>query len=646
MIERTGSDDKRRVLEATDLVRLIGEHVQLRRKGREWACVCPFHDDHNPSMYVVPHKQIYHCFVCSAGGDAISFIMNFHKMGFREALQLLADKAGIELAPPPPRRALAGRASEPDWDGTPADDAASLGVSREGLLNANRAAQDFFRAILGHAEHGKAARELLERRGVAKEMIDLFGLGAAPNRWDGLGMTIASKGLDPRAFAAAGLLKQREGAGGAYDALRNRLTFPIQDALGRVIAFGGRRINDEDEPKYLNSPETLLFSKSATLYGLPMASAAIREKNQAIVTEGYMDCIACHQAGVKNVVATLGTALTPLGARVLRRLCDKIVLLFDGDDAGQRAADRAIEVLFAEPVDVRIASMSAAGPSASDAKPPKDPDELLKQPGGRERFESMIAGATDALEHRFMRLRAKTAPMGLAARSRAIDEEVARLAELGLGRISPVRRHLIVRKVAALAGVPEAVIAQAIGRQAARPFAPSRTAPAPGENPGAQLARGVSFKSLSSREQLLACVLCECALLEELSLEERAWLLDARTMQAASETAGPLAQVLQAVADASASGRAFDVREVTLRLENPAATQLAAALSQAAESATEGRPDRLHQTWADCLQARRRDAAGAAAPDDAIGKIEHLRAINQRFGPATVRIPSRSPTNF
>ncbi len=634
VFERTGSDDKRRVLEATDLVRLIGEHVALKRKGREWACLCPFHDDHNPSMYVVPHKQIYHCFVCGAGGDALSFIMNFHKMGFREALQLLADKGGVQLAPPP------RRAGSAEFDAGPV-------ASREDIIGANRAAQDFFRAILTHAEHGRQARELLERRGVSREMIELFGLGAAPARWDGLGVTIAAKKLDPAPFLAAGLIKQREsggsggGGGGTYDAMRNRLTFPIHDALGRVIAFGGRRIDDADEPKYLNSPETLIFNKSATLYGLPMASAAIREQGVAIVTEGYMDCIACHQAGVKNVVATLGTALTPLGARVLRRLCDRIVLLFDGDDAGQRAADRAIEVLFAEPVDVRIASMAAAGATSVEGspgeggKPPKDPDELLKQAGGVARFGAMISASVDALEHRFTRLRARTSALGLAARSRAIEDEIARLAELGLGRISPVRRHLIIRRIASLAGIPEAVVAQAIARQG-RPTLSAPANPAPSE----PAAKPLTLRTMSRREQLLACVLCDCGLLAECAADERAWLF----APAASAETGPdaaMGRLARVVRGLSESASSFDIREVTLRLDDPEAIRLATALVRAIESATDGKAERLQQTWADCLTAHRRETAEAAAPDDPLARLQHVVRTRGRFSESTSTFQSR-----
>ncbi len=624
------TDDKRRVVEATDLVRLIGEHVALRKKGREFACLCPFHDDHNPSMYVVPHKQIYHCFVCGAGGDAISFVMNFHKASFREALQILADRAGITLSPPP-RRGFGGAGTggsaggegggggggggdDPhglsDGSGSTAGGGGGPPTNREALLGANRFGQDFFRTILSHPEHGKAARAILSSRGVSPEMIERFGLGASPDRWDGLALTLSNKGLLPRDFLAAGLLKSRESGGGVYDGLRNRITFPIHDALGRVIAFGGRRINDADEPKYLNSPESLLFNKSATLYGLPFAAAAIREKRTVIVTEGYMDCIACHQAGVTNVVATLGTALNTLGARVLRRLGDTIVLLFDGDDAGQRAADRAIEVLFAEPVDVRIATMAAVALEPGES-PAKDPDELLKRPRGVERFVAMIACAEDALEHRFKRLGARTSSLGLAARSRAIDDELARLAELGLGRISPVRRHLVIKRVAQLAGVPESLITDVLVRQPK----PTAFRPPPGEEAATPIAP--PSQRLRTREQLLACILLDPALVDNLSPAEREQLFAATPWNPSA-----LDRVAAIIARLRAEGTLTGVQSVTSALDDPDAVREATRLAVVMSSQVGERTESLAENWTGGLAAFRREAHAAAAPS--ADPVQHL----------------------
>lgn len=451
------TDDRQRVLDATDIVRLVGEHVSLKPKGREHVCLCPFHDDRNPSCYVVPNKQIFHCFVCGAGGNAIDFVMKFHQLGFREALELLADRSGVTLTPY--RGARANESSEP-------------GVTKQDVAAAGATALDFFRALLKHETHGADTRAVIASRGFSDETSDRFELGASPDRWDGLLKTIESKGLDTAPFVAAGLLKRRE-SGGLYDAFRHRWVFPIRDQVGRVVAFGGRKLRDEDDPKYLNSSETPIFDKSATCYGLPQASERIRTTRRAVVVEGYTDVIACHQAGETNVVATLGTALTPKHARVLRRLCDEVVLVFDGDDAGQRAADRALEIFFAEPVDVRIAVLPGGA----------DPADLMSADGGVQQWRDAIEGAADALDFRFSRMSARLAAMTPTARLRAVEEDIVSLRDLGVGKLSPIRRRHVVRRLAQLAGVDEGAVQRAFQAlppsrrpQGDAPAAPARSA--------------------------------------------------------------------------------------------------------------------------------------------------------------------------
>ena len=441
------SEDRERVRDASDIVQVVGEHVSLKAKGREWTGLCPFHDDHRPSMNVVPGKQIFHCFVCGAGGDVFSFVQKYHKMEFREALEHLAERAGIELK----------RGNREQETGDREE------ISRSDLVCANAAAAEYFRALLKHAEHGKVGREIIGRRGISPEMVEQFGLGVAADRWDGLMMVAAKQGLPVDHLAAAGLVKARD-SGGHYDAFRNRLMFPIHDEAGRVIAFGARKIDEADEPKYLNSAETPLFEKRSTLYGLRQASRAIQAERTAIITEGYTDTIACHQAGITNAVATLGTALTPGHAARLRRYCDTVVLLFDGDEAGQRAADRAVEVFIRENLDVKIATLAGH----TDAK---DPDELLKRDGGVDVLRRAIAAATDLLAYRYHRLRSSLgANTGPAALSRIIQEELERLVQIGLNELTPLRRRLILRQVAAVAGIDEASIVAMVpgGRSASR----------------------------------------------------------------------------------------------------------------------------------------------------------------------------------
>lgn len=600
-------DDRQRVLDATDIVRLISDHVQLKPKGREYVGLCPFHDDHSPSMFVVPHKQIYHCFSCGAGGNALGFVMNYHKMGFREALEHLAERGGITLAPRKLFRQGAGGAFAAEGgDDEPA-------TSRAALLRASATAQTFFRAILAHPEHGRAARETVERRGISPEMVELFGLGAAPDKWDGLALTIAGKGLPAEPFRTLGLLKARENSPGVYDAFRNRLMFPIHDQIGRVIGFGGRRLNDEDEPKYINSAESPLFDKSTTLYGLHQATQAIRQTRVAIVTEGYMDTIACHQAGVRSAVATLGTALTPGNARVLRRLCDTVVLLFDGDEAGQKAAERAVEVFFAEPVDVKIAMLSGV----TDAK---DPDELLKREGGRALFDRAVAEAIDPLELLFARVKRQIGGAGLSARGRAIEEFVGRMVDLGLERVDKLRYQLIVKRLAEIAGVDWETITTAVAARRGRGARPRMGAPA-----GAPL---VEARPLTTGEALLGCILNDPAL--PLSLGEDEWSAidpDGFEDEGSAAVARAVADLIVAEGEPSLAG-------VLTSTDDERVQRAATRLSREVERLTESDPERLKRLWRESLALARAEKTRAEVRqtvEEGAGETEGAETTMQRI---------------
>ncbi|MFM9994779.1 MAG: DNA primase [Phycisphaerales bacterium] len=583
--------DLERVRDASDIVRIIGEHVALKPKGREYAGLCPFHDDHRPSMNVVPAKQIFHCFVCGAGGDVFSFVQKHHKMEFREALEYLAERAGIELKRPDRARGT-GDGGKPE-------------ITRADLVRANASAADFFRAILRHTEHGIVGRDLVERRGISPEMVERFGVGLSPDRWDGLLITAQKMGMDPGVFHEAGLLKRRDqagGGGGYYDSFRHRLIFPIQDQIGRVIAFGGRKIREEDDPKYLNSPETRIFEKAGTLYGLHQAARAIQAERVAVITEGYTDTIACHQAGIENVVATLGTALTPRHAAVLRRLCDTVVLLFDGDLAGQKAADRAVEVFIAEELGVRIATLAGV----TDAK---DPDELLKREGGADLLRRAIASSTDLLRYRYERVRASLGGASPERMNRVIEDEIDRLVSLGLNDLRPLRRQFIVRQLAAIAGVPERTIERSI----------------PGGRPGARPPAAVPADSRSPRtraEEMLGCVLCDALLAAGLEG-------DTGSVLAASRFgAGPAARVARALEDGAA-----DLAAVLAHLsDDDEAKALAVALAEHVFALTDG-GKRVREHWDECARLERLDAERAAGRGTAAseaGSAERLRRMRDR----------------
>ncbi len=625
--------ERDRVREATDIVRLVGEHVALKPKGREFVGLCPFHDDHSPSMYVVPAKGIFHCFVCGAGGDVYTFVQRLHKMDFPEAIRYLAERAGIELAPWKPARA-SGSGSIDDSGG---HGAGGGRVSRRELLAANSAACDYFRAILRHAEHGRAAREVVERRGISPEMVEAFALGASADRWDGLSLTIQSKGLPVSAFEQAGLLKRRgaSDAGeepgafqsasgtGHYDALRNRLIFPIHDATGRVIAFGGRKIRDEDEPKYLNSPETELFKKSSTLDGLFQASKTIQHERTAIVTEGYTDTIACHQAGLTNAVATLGTALTSGHARVLQRYCDTIVLLFDGDSAGEKAAERAVEVLFASDVDVKIATLGGL----TDAK---DPDELLKREGGLEVLRAAIAQARPILNFRYERLRERLKGPSL---TRRFDEEIQTLVRLGYAALRPERKRVIQRQLAATWGLSEAVIFERFKEKGVRAAdtviaRPHRASPVP--------------KTL---DVLIGCVIADEALWAELPDEERAVL---RAASDASD-ADSRARVARAMLEIASSDEPCGLMTLHDRLALSEDRSLAILLSEWVRRECEDDEERIDRLRRDSLARLLREGRGdrliepkPGANGNTVGpaaRLESLRDQHRTLGPNRANLP-------
>lgn len=576
-------NDKQRVLEATDLVRLVGEAITLKRKGREYAGLCPFHDDRTPSMFVSGSKNIYKCFSCGAGGDALSWMMNFHRMSFPEAMEFLASRAGIKLTKiqRPGYRAGGGGGVGSGGAGEPLNDfavAAGREVSKDELAQANQIACDFFRLLLRHAEHGQVGRALVARREIAPEYVEQFLIGVSPDRWDGLVTFVQSKGLDPAPFVVAGLLKRRESDGSLYDGFRHRLMFPIVNSLGQVVAFGGRKMRDEDEPKYLNSPESAIFRKNSTLYAMPQAAAEIRRRNCAVVVEGYMDAIACHQAGVKHVIATLGTALTVQHARILSRQCERAVLMFDGDTAGLRAADRAVEVLFASALDVRIATMES-DPAPIEQRA-KDPDELVKQPGGTERLEKILQASSDALAFRLERLRRRLAGSDAMQRARAVDEELARLVELGLGTLSPVQKQVTLQRIGAMAGVGEQVIRQTVQQLEAKQ---RRQQPSDetSHTPHSETGQIVSTPA-DSRQWLLACVLFEPDVEE---LVERKVVAH---IAAEHFAPGSLRDLANFVASEAKAGQTAGMGSVLARIEDETLKQQAISFVSAVEQQTKG----------------------------------------------------------
>lgn len=458
-----GPDDtKDRILQSTDIVRLIGEQLALSKKGKEWVGLCPFHDDSKPSLSISPTKQIFKCFSCGAGGDVFTFVMKYHKMTFPETLQYLGERLGIEVR----THHRSGVQGEP------------LDLRRQ-IAQANTHALAFFGSALTDAKQGQIARDYVIQRGIQPETARQFQLGYAPDQWDALVQTIQEQKWDHSSFEAAGLIGRRENAATYLDRFRHRLVFPIFDALGRPIAFGGRILPSSDRSdrvnaKYLNSPETPLFNKSATLYGLDLAQKSMIQCRTALIVEGYLDVIACHQAGVRNVVATLGTALTREHVIQLRRFVDKVVLVFDGDEAGQRAADRAVELFLTESVDVSIAVLPR------NLEAPTDPAELLTRKDGVAMWQKSIDTAQDAISYQFQRLQLQLdAADSVTGRQKVVETYLSRLAQMGLLRTGELRQALVIQRLADLLKINQATIANLV--QKLMPIEQHKTPPRSGE---------------------------------------------------------------------------------------------------------------------------------------------------------------------
>jgi len=345
---------------------VVAEFLPLKKSGRNYKGLCPFHAEKTPSFMVNPEKRIFHCFGCGEGGNVFGFIMKHQNMTFPEAVRWLAKRGGVNIPENlPPRQRERGR-------------------ERERLQEANSAAMEYFRRNLDGGPGGKAMTYLLAR-GLGRETIDAFSLGYALPSWDALGKALRAAGFKDEELVKAGLIVARS-KGGYNDRFRSRVIFPIRDPQGGVIAFGGR-IMGEGEPKYLNSPETPLYNKSKVLYGFDRAKEFLRKEGFGVVVEGYLDCIAAHQAGVGNVVATSGTALTDEHLRLMARYSPQWTVMFDGDAAGVRAAKRSLELFVAH-------GLFARGVLLPEGE---DPDSYLKKHGA-DAFRSLLEGAESLME--------------------------------------------------------------------------------------------------------------------------------------------------------------------------------------------------------------------------------------------------------
>ena len=581
---RIPEDILQRIRDATDIVDLVSEHVQLTKRGRNFFGICPFHDEKSPSFSVDPDRQIYHCFGCGVGGNAFKFIQEIDRVTFVEAVKFLAERTGIAL----PER------SGPSREETEAADE---------IYRANDLAQKYFHHLLLNDEVGTSAREYLQARRLTGETIARFGLGYAPPEWDALLKVAGRRGLSPQILERAGLALPRSKGSGHYDRFRDRVAFPIANLSNRIIAFGARALQPDQEPKYLNSPETPIYHKGRVLYGLSDTRDAIRRRDAVLVVEGYMDLLSLVQAGIEHVTATSGTALTEDQCRTLARYARQVVLLFDGDAAGSTAAMRGLEVILGTGLDVRVVSLPTR----------HDPDTFVQE-HGPDALLKQAENAQSVLDFYLEQLAQQHDLSSVEGKAHAIE----RLKPLLAKPRDAVRRDLLLREVAERLSVDEQSLRHDLQASIRRPQQ-SRQAPA---EPSPTAVPDPPRHEL----EFMGLLLNFPQLIPE-SVREFApdTLTDARTQT-----------LCRTLFDHHAHGKAIDLGMIISELEDDALARLVAQC--AAQGSDE---EQVERQWRDyllyfqknALQKRIDDALQAlatAADDGEIARISaELVALNQ-----------------
>jgi DNA primase len=364
-----------RVKQQADIVRVIGEYVRLKKSGQNFTGLCPFHSEKSPSFAVHPVKQIYHCFGCGVGGDVFKFVMEVDKCPFPEAIRIVAEKCGIPVPRPKERSPEERRENQ----------------QRSALVEIHREAQTFFVKQIDGTAEGKVARAYLEDRGIDKSIVEQFGIGYAPSGGDALLRTLRQK-YNEKLLVESGLVS-RDQSGRLFDRFRRRITFPISNESGKIVAFGCRALGD-DQPKYLNSPETPIYSKSNLLYHLDRAKDALRRSDFAVLVEGYMDAIAVARAGISNVVASCGTSLAEPQIKLLARFTRRVIVNYDPDTAGQTATERSISLLLEQDFEVRVLALPGNA----------DPDKFIREQGA-EAYVSLLKQAPPYVDYLIARAR-------------------------------------------------------------------------------------------------------------------------------------------------------------------------------------------------------------------------------------------------
>lgn len=428
-----------KIRERSDIVQIIGRYVKLQRAGNSYKACCPFHQEKTPSFHVHPDKQFYYCFGCGAKGDAFTFLMSFEGKTFIEAVEALAQEYGIEI---------------PVWTEDDVTRVSEDAQKKEKAYQLNQWAREFFVERL-MSEEGREVRQYLERRGISEDMTALFGLGYAPDDWGRLAAHFRDKQADLELACEIGLLKLVEGSDRMYDRYRHRLMFPILEPSGRLAGFGGRVLREDDGAKYLNSPDSLIFHKSKLLYGMNLARQAIRKAEQAIVVEGYLDVVCMHQYGFSQTVAALGTAWNEDHLRVLKRYTKRTILLFDGDQAGTKAAGRTLQILIPGGISVDVGTLADG----------EDPDSFLRR-YGRQSMERLLAEAQPGLDYWISRLKTEAGEDPVALR-----DVTTQVLELLQGISDPILQNFYIQHTAERLGLEEAQLRRGFFRIVQHPKA-------------------------------------------------------------------------------------------------------------------------------------------------------------------------------
>ena len=423
-----------RIKEANDIVDIVGRYVQLRKRGKNYFGLCPFHQEDTPSFSVAPDKQIYHCFGCGKGGNVISFVMDYEKLNFPEALERLANNAGIEL----PKTSGGSRGDRKQQSAGP-------------LYRANEFAMKVYERAL-RADEGAEALEYLRDRGYSEETLRAFRVGFAPDAWDTLVTWGPKNKIDLETLATAGLIKERSGRSGYYDRFRNRVMFPIQNTAGRVVAFGGRAMNPEDKAKYLNSPESPIYQKRKILYGLHQATDELRKAGEVMLVEGYTDLLRLWENGFRNVVAVSGTAFTEQHAKILGRYADRGILCYDSDSAGVQATLRAGSLLAQAGMEVRCMELPDG----------HDPDTFIREESPKA-FTTLKEEASTLLRFRLARTAGEL--KDASAKARFIRETLDDIAEIS----DELIRNLQIKELAELVNADERQLHRELQQHKRRP---------------------------------------------------------------------------------------------------------------------------------------------------------------------------------